>query len=157
MTYASGEALLLTQIRATTGFGSTNSSRGIFTIVNSGAAKSYAILRPDAFTNEQTALGAALGTTHKAQYTRVWNTICELWVSLRDYGSSLDELADRRQEIIERFDSYPHAADTGATIEDVTVTSGGNVFEVASQAGPVFLRQDLTITWRENINAQIQE
>ncbi len=157
MSYASGEALILTQIQACSGFSSANATRGIYTIVNSGKAKSYAILRPDSFTNEQTGLGAALGTSHKAQYTRAWVTICEIWVSLRDYGASLAELEARRQEIIERFDSYPHAADQGATIEDVTVVNGGNVFEVASQAGPVFLRQDLTITWRENINAQIQE
>ena len=157
MSYASGEALLLTQIQACSGFSTTNATRGIFTIVNSGAAKSYAILRPDAFTNEQTAFGASLGTSHKAQYTRGWTTICEIWVHLRDYGVSLAELQARRQEIIERFDSYPHAADMGATIEDVSVVNGGNVFEVASQAGPVFLRQDLTIMWKENINAQIQE
>lgn len=154
MSYATGEALILTQIIATTGFTANNATRGIYTAINSGAAKTFAVLRPGGFENTQSGLGATLGA---AQYTRTWTTVCELFVHLRDYGSSLAELVARRQEIVERFDSYPHAVDVGATIEDVSVTSGGEVFEVASQNGPVFIRQDLIITWRENVNATIQE
>jgi len=157
MSYASGEALILTQIQSTDGFNSRNAVRGIYAVLNSGAAKSYAILRPSSFTNEQTGFGAALGASHKAQYTVTWTTVCELYVHLRDYGSSLDELADRRQEIIDRFNAYPQAGDTTSAIEDCSVISAGDVYEIANQGTPVFLKQELVIQWKENTYVTIQE
>ena len=154
MSYAAGEALILTQIQACTGFDVNNAVRGIYTILNKGAAKSYAIIRPSTFTHTQSALGG-MGKT--VQYTTEWVTVCELFVHLRDYGTSLAELAARRQEIINRFNAYPRAADTTGTVEDVMVVSGSEIVEVASQGTPVFLKQDLMIQWRENTNVTLQE
>ena len=155
MSYTAGEALILTQIRATSGFNANNSSRGIYNILNSGKAKSYAIVRGDSFVNSQSGLGSALGGN--VQYERDWVTVVELWINLNNYGSSLSELYDRRQEIIERIDQYPRLEDTTNTIVDARVSQGGNVFELVTPGGKVWLRQDIQISWEENYNATLQE
>ena len=96
MAYADVEALALTQIRALSNFSSTNTSRGIYNILNSGASNTYCILRPGAFQNNHAGLGG--------HYTTMWTVIAELWVLLSDYGASIQVLEARRSEIIERFD-----------------------------------------------------
>lgn len=147
MTYADGEALILTQIRNLTAFDANNAARGIYTKLNEGSSKSYAILRPGPFRHEQKGGGGS--------YVTVWTTYCELCVKLKDYGETLDELVDRRHEIIDRFDKYPHAGNE-AVVEDLNVISGADLVEIRT-AGPVYVKQVLTIEWREVNSVTLQE
>lgn len=156
MSYTTGEGFIYTQVIATSGFTANNTSQGIYHILNSGKAKSYAIIRADEFTSTQTTLGSTLGAG-TATYTRTWTTIIELWVNLDNYGESLAELYARRQELIEQFDKYPRLGDTGNTITDAAIVSGSTVFELTTPAGKTWLRQDLRLVWEEETNASLQE
>lgn len=150
MAYAEIEALALTQIQATTNFSSTNTSRGIYNILNSGKAKSYCILRPGAFDHSQEGLGG--------KYITRWTVVAELWVHLRDYGVSLQALEARRSEIIARFDQYRLAGDSTGNVQDVTARFGSDVFEVFPPKGvPGWLRQDISIEVLEESSVTLQE
>lgn len=148
MSYKTGEALILAQIRNLSTFDSTNSSSGIFNILNTGSSKSYAILRSGGFEHEQKGGGGA--------YVTHWTTYCMLFVKLKDYGESLNALYDRRNEIITRFDQYPHAGNS-AVILDLNVTTAPDITEVSTGGGPVFLQQQISIEWMEENNVTLQE
>ena len=154
MTYSAGEALILTKIQTLTNFGTTNTSRGKMTILNTGKSAHYCILLPAPFEREQYSLGA-LGTATK--YLTTWTTIAQVWVHLKKYGAAVLSMQDRRQEIINLFDEYPHAGDATNTIQDVFVRSGGEITEQSVKNVPVFLMQELTIEWKEESSATLKE
>ena len=148
MTYAAGEALILTQIQALSSFNTSNSSRGIYSMLNTGAAKSYVILRPGPIvSNEETGGGG--------RYTTVWVTFCDLSVKLKDYGETLIEVENRREEIINRFRQYTHANNDSA-IEKVAVVSAPDIIEVTASSFK-YLQQQLRIEWTEVSYVTLQD
>ena len=149
MSYADGEALILTKIQALTNFNAQNTSRGNFVLVNRGVSKNYCILTPGPFDREEYGFGGAYRTT--------WTTNAQVWIKLREYQDSIIALQQRRQEIIDQFDAFRKAGDTTNTIQDVFVVSGGEPIEVQIPKGAVFLRQDLVIRWMEESSATLQE
>jgi len=150
MSYTAGEALILTQIQAVSGFSATNAVRGRWNLLSTGKAKYYCILRPGAHEEMQGGLGGFYHTR--------WTTIAEIWVSLKDYGADTATLEDARQGIIAKFRQKRKAGDTTGTIQDVTVRMSTDPFEMFPPNGRVaFLRQDLYIEWTEQTSVALQE
>ena len=150
MTYALGEALILTQVQAVSGFSSTNAVRGRWNLLSSGKAKTYCILRPGGHEETQGGLGGFYHTR--------WTTIAELWVHLKDYGADTATLEAARQGIIAKFRERRKAADTTGTIQDVTVRMSTDPFEMFPPSGKgAFLRQDLFIEWMEQTSVTLSE
>lgn len=142
MSYQTGEALALTQVQASTGFDSTNTSRGKWGILNKGSSDHYAILKPGPFSVE--------GETF-TQKGRYWRCIIEVWQRYKDDGSSLTNLEGHIENIIDRIDQYRKLADTTGTIQDANITGGSEVTEQWIQGGdgPSWLKQDLYLDWTE--------
>ena len=140
MTY--GEALILTQVQAVSGLGTTNTSRGKFGILNTGNAAAYAILRPGPFENAFVA--------PKCVHTD-WTTVIEVWQRYKDDGTTLTNLEANVQAILTRLNLYRHMADTTNSILDATAKIGGDVLEMMSQdgGGPLWLKQEVIVAWKE--------
>jgi len=156
MSYDAGEALLLTEIRATTNFNTTNAKIANWQMLNSGKSKWYCVLRTGAVPEHKPlSLGGGLGGTIK--YETEWETIAELWIRLKDYNKATGELTARRQEIMDRFDLWRRAKDTTGQVRDVSVVSAGDPFEAQPARGAVFIRQDLKIRWIEEVNVTQSE
>lgn len=150
MSYSAGEALILTQIQAISGFGTTNAVRGRWNQLSTGKAKTYCILRPGGHDESQGGLGGFYHTR--------WTTIAELWVHLKDYGADTVLLEDARQNIIAKFRARRKALDTTGTIQDVTVRMSTDPFEMFPPSGKLaFLRQDLFIEWTEQSSVALLE
>lgn len=137
--YADGEALVLTQLQAVTGFNDKNTSRGKWGILNSGLNDHYGIVKPGTFTREQAAMSANMTT---------YQTIIQVWQRYKDDGDTLTDLEANVDLIIVRFDQYRKLVDTTNTVLDATLTNGGQVEEMWNQSGGLsWLKQDLIITW----------
>jgi hypothetical protein len=142
VSYSAGEALILTQVQAVSGFGTTNTSRGKYAILNSGNAAVYAILHPGPFE----AAFAAVKTVHTD-----WNTIIEVWQRYKDDGTTLTNLEANVQAILTRLNLYRHMADTTNSILDAVATVGGDVIEMTAEGGggPIWLKQEVIVAWKE--------
>ena len=151
MSYSAGEALILTQIQATSTFGSTNSSRANWKILNKGTARSHAIIRYGPFERQQNGMGG--------NYQTNWVTLCEVWVRYIDDSTTQIQLESAAAEIIERFDSWRLAGDSTGNIQDVFVRRGDEPQEMWTNNGdgPSWVRQILEIEWQELRTATIQE
>lgn len=154
MTYSAGEALILTQIQATTNFNANNTSRGNWTILSSGKSKSYCIIFPGEAEREQHSLGLG-GSPMK--YLTTWQTVAQVWVHLKKYTNASLVLQERRQEIIDRIDAWPRLADSLGVVQDAFVRSLGEITEQSNKNAPVFYMQELNIEWKEESNVTLAE
>lgn len=164
MSYSTGEALLLTQVQATSAYSTTNTSRSDWTMLKKGKSNTYAILRYGGFpSHAQSSLGGIGGSI---KYDTNWITICEIWVRVGTTETlALTTLETNMQQIIAKFDARRKAADAGSVIRDVRVASGaepqgqwktdkrGNVIGT----GPKWLKQDLRIVWTEENTVTLLE
>jgi hypothetical protein len=150
MSYTAGEALALTQVRAATGFSSTNTSRGNWSIRNSGGSDHYAILRQGEFTRAFETF--RIDTAH-------WRTVIEVWQQYVDDGTSYTNLLTHVANLIARLDQYRKLADTTGTIQDANLTGGSAVMEIMGRSGdgPFWLKQDLYLDWSEESNVTFAE
>lgn len=140
MTYAAGEALILTQVQAVTGFSSANASRGDWGILNDGAADVYAIVRPGPFTQ----VGAS------GRVEMLWTTVIEVWQRYTLDGTTLTNLEANFELIKARIDLYSHLNDTTGGIDFAEVMGGGEVNMIPPPPnGPQWLEWDLLIRWQE--------
>ena len=143
MSYTSGEALVLTRLRAISGstWTSSNSSRGNWSILNSGASDHYAILAMAPGTND----GYAISMTLRNYVTKI-----EVWQAYTDDGTSYTNLLGYYEAILDMFDQYRKLGDTGGTIQDARCARWGQVEERWSAGGgPRWLKQDFFIEWTE--------
>jgi len=147
MDYSTGEALVLTQLRAVSGFTSAtpdtvNTSRGKWGILNTGKSAFYGIIKP-----------GPVATEWKTSSAKGWDysTLIQVWQRYKDDGTSLIDLEARVELIKARFDAYRKLGDTTGAIEDSTVTALTEVQERWAKGGngPSWLMQEITITWKE--------
>jgi len=155
MGYPAVETLLATEIKALDNFSAKTVSQKNWGILNTGKGQSYVILRKGDFRNDQHSLGAGLGGTVK--YLRTWETICEVWTHLKDYGISSTALENRCDEIIARFDAYRKAEDTTANVVDVSVKRGDEPLEIERGKGRRFLRIQMVIETQEESSVTLAE
>lgn len=140
MSYSTGEALILTQIQAATGYSTANTSRGNWLILNKEGIVTAAILRPGPFTN----------LTRSGARDSNWRTVVEVWRKYSTDGESLTNLEADVENILTRLNQYPHMADTGNTITQAVVSGGGDVVRIPPPPnGPHWLMQELNIEWLE--------
>jgi hypothetical protein len=138
--YSDGEALILTQLQAVSGFSSANTSRGKWGILNDGVSRVYGILKPGSFIREQAAMSVNLS---------VFQTIIQVWYRYKD-DDTLTLLESSVSSIITRFDQYRKLADTTNTIVEAFVKEGREVEEMWTKDGGLsWLKQDLIVEWQE--------
>lgn len=147
MTYSSGEALILTRVRACTGFGATNTDRSDWKLLNSGISDHYAILRPMAGAIDWRTLG---------QYTVTWGTIIEVWQRYTDETTTQSNLFAYVANLFTGLMSYPHM---GGAITDSTIRTVGEPQEMwrEREGGPFWLRQEVLIEWYEEVTVTFAE
>lgn len=164
MSYSDGEALILTQIQATSAYTTANTSRSDWKKLKKGKSNTYAILRYGGFSSHnQDSLGGIGGSV---KYLTTWITICEIWVRVGTTETlALTTLETNMQQIIARFDARRKAADAANVIRDIRVASGG---EPQGQwktdrrgnvigTGPKWLKQDLRMPWIEENTVTLAE
>ncbi len=137
--YPEGEALLLTQIRAATGYAVANVTRGDWRFLNRENVITGAVIRPGQF-------NIGYGS---ARVDGTWRALVEVFHKYVDDGTTLTNLETDVKNIINRLILYPHLQDTTNTITQAAVIGGGDVLRLPTQGGPKWLMQELTIEWLE--------
>jgi hypothetical protein len=143
MSYTSGEALILPKLQAITGsvWTSSNSARGKWIQLNSGASDHYAILRMGSGTNDSLSFSTAM---------RSYTTVIEVWKSYVDDGSSYTNILAYWEAILDQFDAWRKLGDTTGTVSDARCTRWDEVEEMwAKDGGLRWLRQKFYIEWQE--------
>lgn len=147
--YSEGEALILAQLQAVSGFSSSNTSRGDWGILNSGAAAFYGIVKPGAFSREQGAMAMNVST---------FNTVIQVWQRYKNDGATMTDLQGHAKDVINRFDAYRKVGDTTGTIVDAALIEGREVEEMWTKDGGLnWLKQDLIVRWQEHDNVTYSE
>ena len=138
MSYASGEAAVLSILRLHADYNDRNTSRGNWKILDSGAAANYAVLRMGAATN-----GAH--TTTSAMTT--WATEIMVYRRYIDDGPSAISLQGDVQTLVEHIEKYPTLQ---GAVTDAQVTTIGAMENIRMEAGgPMWLRTIISLQWQE--------
>lgn len=143
MTYSAGESALLTQVQAVSGFSASNTSRGNFGILNSGAAAVYAVLIPGPFRMEWDS---------PARAHWYWDTAVRVYQQYVDDGTTLTNLEASAQGIINRVLQYPRLG-LGMdqdTVIDASPMEGEETTEIWNKDGGIsWLKLTLHVSWHE--------
>jgi hypothetical protein len=139
MTYAVGEAAILTIIRAHADYNANNSSRQDWKLLDSGKASHYAILRPGPWLNERFTL---------ANYRRQWTTVVEVWQRYID-DTKPGALVDHVDDLVRHVESYG-ALDGAAGVLDANVAGGGEMEEIQRTNGALWARWSFNVVWQED-------
>lgn len=153
MSYVTGEALLLAQLRQVNGLDADSARRNDVRILNRGKAPAYAVLRPGPFTREPASLGG-LGIGPMTIFYR-WTTYCDVYQRIGpDYPASVEALTALEQLIMDRLDQYRLAGDETGAVQDVFVTAGSDPAEILNGR---WAMRTLTIAWTEEVQVTLQE
>ena len=151
MSYTAGESLILTRLQAISGstWTATNSARGKWTQLDSGAADHYAILKQGSGTNDGLSISTML---------RHWTTVIQVWVTYTDDGTSYTNLLAYQEAILDQFDAYRKLGDTTGTVQDARCTRWDEIEERwVKGGGPRWLKQSFYIEWDEENAAAYAE
>lgn len=150
MSESAGITLLETQVKAVTGFGSSNVAVANWKLLNKGAAANYAILRPGPASRRHETF-ATVGSAYRS--------VIEVWQRYNADGSTLTSLLGYCDAIINRLDQYRKLADTTTTLLDANVTGMGEVTEqwVNHGDGPSWLKREIYVDWTEEDNVSYAE
>lgn len=146
MSYATGEAAILTIIRAHANYDSDNTSRQDWKPLDSGKAAYYAILRPGAGENAQ------LSPT---SFLRQWVTVVEVWQRYID-DTKPASLQARFDELVRQIEQYP-TLDGASGVIDASVTGWGDMEEVQRTNGALWARWSFNVQWREEYTVTYAE
>ena len=138
MSYASGEAAVLSILRLHADYNDRNTSRGNWKILDSGAAANYAVLRMGAATNEAHTTTSAMTT---------WATEIMVYRRYIDDGPSAIALQGDVQTLVEHLEKYPTLQNA---VTDAQVTTIGAMENIRMEAGgPMWLRTIVSLHWQE--------
>ena len=138
MSYASGEAAVLSILRLHADYNDKNTSRGNWKILDSGAAANYAVLRMGAATNEAHTTTSAMTT---------WATEIMVYRRYIDDGPSAIALQGDVQTLVEHLEKYPTLQ---GAVTDAQVTTIGAMENIRMDAGgPIWLRTIISLQWQE--------
>ena len=138
MSYASGEAAVLSILRLHADYNDKNTSRGNWKILDSGAAANYAVLRMGAATNEAHTTTSAMTT---------WATEIMVYRRYIDDGPSAISLQGDVQTLVEHIEKYPTLQ---GAVTDAQVTTIGAMENIRMEAGgPMWLRTIVSLQWQE--------
>lgn len=149
MSYADGEALILTAIRTATNFDSTNSGRNKYSLLNSGNADHYAITEPGAYTVQEQGI-AGIGSGSRTTKLTTWTCIVGVYQRYLDDGDSQAALEAYHTEVMEAIEKYRRLADTTDTIQKARVVGGPEMEYVTwTENGPVWAKWPINIQFEE--------
>ena len=149
MTYAAGEALLLTVVQGVTGFSTTNTSRGNWLPLNSGKAAKYAVLKPGG-SDYRAYIGI---NTNKPVHL----TVIEVWEFYTQDGTTLTNLEADVQSIITAVRKSKHLGDDSKVLDSNVLTTSEVQEMWMKKGGPTWLRQRITVGWEEEEIITFQE
>lgn len=156
MDYAAGEALILTQVRAVSGFTTGNAARAMvngWKQLDSGSARNYVVLRPGPFERSRVSTGGLGGTSATIENRYV--TFIEVWCRVgTDYPGALAQVIADEKAIAARLDQYRKAGDTTGDIFDVFMRSGEEPLE---NDGKHWVWRISRIEWAEHEQITAQE
>lgn len=140
MSYAAGEASVLTLLREMPAFDRANSARCDWKPLNSGQSDHYAILKPGAFANQSEAIGAGAAVT-------TWRTIIEVWQRWLDDGPTAIALEELVTAVIEHVERYPALG--GAAL--LAWVAGGSDMQQRwlNEGGPMWAVWEVWVDWQE--------
>ncbi len=138
MSYASGEAAVLSILRLHADYNDKNTSRGNWKILDSGAAANYAVLRMGAATNEAHTTTSAMTT---------WATEIMVYRRYIDDGPSAIALQGDVQTLVEHLEKYPTLQ--GAVTDAQVITIGAMENIRMDAGGPIWLRTIVSLQWQE--------
>ena len=146
MAYSTGEAAILTLIRALSGYDAGNTARQDWKPLNRGKAAYYAILRPDAWTSERIS---------PTGYHDFYTTVIEVW---RRYADDTRPalLQDNVNDIVVQLRKYP-TFNGASGVQDSNITGGPAMVEVELNSGSLWARWDINCEWTEETTVTYAE
>lgn len=142
MTESAGMTLIETQVKAVSGFDSTNVVIAKWGLLNSGKKAFYAIIRPGPASRPRSAFGIR---------DNIYRTIIEVWQRYKNDGSTLTDLTGHVDAITARIDQYRKLADGTNTVRDAEASGLGEVTEQWRNKGdgPSWLKREIFVDWTE--------
>jgi len=150
MSYASGEALILTRLQTLSNFNDNNTSRGKWAVLNSGNSSVYGILR-EGMSEHPQGTGKHFFEKHK--------TIIEVWQRYKDDGTTRTDLQARVEEVKAEFYARRLLGSANSTIQDSKPARTGEPAEMWKEGGngPAWMMQEVTIEWTEEVSVTFAE
>lgn len=136
MSYATGEAAVLTLLQAMSAYNSDNATRADWRPLARGKAQHYAILRPGKWANEQMAMSAN---------QRTWRTVVECW---RRYADDTRPVALQEDvaAVVAQLEKYPTL---NGAVQDSMVSGGGDMQERELSNGSLWAVWEVYVDWQE--------
>ena len=138
MGYATGEAAILTLIKALSDYDSDNTARQDWKPLHSGKAAVYAILRPGQWSPERVSPTA---------YHDHWLTVIEVW---RRYSDDTKPalLQTNVSDIVTQIRKYP-TLNSAAGVQDSDITGGPEMVEITLANGSLWAKWEINCEWTE--------
>lgn len=143
MSYAAGEAAILTRIQAHANYSTANSARNDWKLLDGGNSGYYAFVRPGADVNPTEFITPL-------QYVIQWSTAIECWRQYIDEGTTATALFGDVNTIITQMQPYRTLGLSYVQVARVTGVSTP-AFRWAQDGGPAWLVQEVIITWLEEV------
>ncbi len=149
--YPTIEGYWLTRLRVMTQFDQNNSARGKWSLLNSGKASRYAILKPGARTRRESGLAG--------QKMESMQTVIQVYQRYKDDGTSLTDLETLTEAIINELDTYPYIGDTGSSVVGAHIVEVREYQEILASdgGGPLWLLAELVGETNEETNVTLAE
>jgi hypothetical protein len=145
MSYATGEAAILTLIRALSAYNANNSKRQDWKPLHSGSAAYYAILRPGPWESEQ----MGITSTYHDRYT----TVVEVWRRYVD-DTKPTTLQTDVGTIVAQLRKYPTL---NGNVGRSWVAGGDDMQEVTLNNGSLWARWNINVEWIEESSVTYAE
>jgi len=132
-------------------------SRSNWGILDSGVSDHYAILKPGAFRRARISLAGGAGANMTVE--EIFTGIIEVWQLYTDETTTQANLESAMNNMMNRLDAYRKLADTTGAVRDAFSESGGEQREgwVKGGDGPVWIIQDITVSWTEEKTVALAE
>ena len=154
MSYSAGEALVLITVRKASSFGTDNSARRDWRILDNAQADTYAVLRQGRMVRDRANSGVTV-------IGKRWQTVIEVWERHgTDITATASSLEGHVAEIEAALYAWPHLT-SEATVTDSEITSIEEPMEMWPRArgasAPKWLRQNIILEWLEQVQVTYSE
>jgi hypothetical protein len=144
MSYAVGEAAILTLIQALGAYDGENATRADWRPLTRGKAQQYVVLRPGKWANEQLTVSSNV---------RAWRTVVECWRRYADDTRPIT-LEDDVETVTAQLEQYPTL--NGAVLDSV-VSGGGDMVERELSNGSLWAVWEVYVDWQEEHSVSYAE
>lgn len=141
MDYSDIEALWLAKVQASGLFDGSNSSRGKWGVLNTGASGYYAILKPGPHVHTWASMGG-MGSSGAAVRLHNYRTIIQLWQRYTADGDALVALESLESDVRTYLDKYRKLGDMTAGVRDADILESREVVQIPAE-GPAWLMIEL--------------